>query len=557
MTPPEIAPANRSMAWEALGILALSLILNLAGNGQVSLWDRDEPRYAECTREMRASGDWVHPRFNDEPRYQKPVLIYWLMLAGTAIGGDNPFGARLASTIAGAASCVLLWGFGCRLFGRRIGRMAALILATAPIFVVNSKLATTDATLAFLFLSCQISLWSLSQRESKTVAAIFWTALALATLTKGPVAPAMIAIAGLVSWACGGPTKCWSRLNWRWGLILFTVIASPWYIAIGIMTRGEFFRVAVGSQVIHRVANGMEQHGGFPGYYPVTTVLSFYPWSTLLPAALVAGFVRRKTNPAIGFLLGWIFGPMILLECVKTKLVHYYLPAYPACALLVGMLIASVADSGRNLRRWPMGRLAVGSLVGVGLTLLVVSLGGVIVLPWTLKWPCLFLAAIVGAGTFFAAECFRSGRAERATFALVGTWAAVMLLVGAWLLPKIEPYRLPQRVAENLAEVAAREKARPVLAMYQEPSVIYALGSPTAVMKNRPWLRELLSRDGAVVTALSKAERAFLEKDRSFVLSVSSTLTGFNLSKGRSETLDMVVIRPASPVASRTSRERR
>src|SRR4029079_7221631 len=85
----------------------LSLALNLVGNGRVSLWDRDEPRYATCTREMRASGDCVRPTFNREPRYYKPVLIYWLMLAGTAVGGDNPFGARLVLAVAGAATVLL------------------------------------------------------------------------------------------------------------------------------------------------------------------------------------------------------------------------------------------------------------------------------------------------------------------------------------------------------------------------------------------------------------------------------------------------------------------
>src|SRR5204863_5670451 len=135
---------------EAALIGLLALTLNLAGNGRVSLWDRDEPRYAGCTREMRQSGDWIRPTFNAEPRYNKPVLIYWLMLAGTALGGDNPFGARLVSAMAGAGTCLLVWALGRRMFGRRVGLIAGLMAATAPILVVESKLATTDATLAFL-----------------------------------------------------------------------------------------------------------------------------------------------------------------------------------------------------------------------------------------------------------------------------------------------------------------------------------------------------------------------------------------------------------------------
>ena len=72
--------------------------LNLAGNGRTGLWDRDEPRYAVCVREMRARGDWLFPTFNGAPRYHKPILIYWLMGLGTALGGDNPFGVRLVSS---------------------------------------------------------------------------------------------------------------------------------------------------------------------------------------------------------------------------------------------------------------------------------------------------------------------------------------------------------------------------------------------------------------------------------------------------------------------------
>ena len=89
------APRRRLREAVLIGLLALTL--NLAGNARISLWDRDEPRYAGATREMRASGDWLRPTFNAEPRYHKPVLIYWLMMAGTALGGDNPFGARLVS----------------------------------------------------------------------------------------------------------------------------------------------------------------------------------------------------------------------------------------------------------------------------------------------------------------------------------------------------------------------------------------------------------------------------------------------------------------------------
>src|SRR5918998_3186043 len=360
------SPRRRVREAVLVGLLALTL--NLAGNARISLWDRDEPRYAGCTREMRASGDWLRPTFNAEPRYHKPVLIYWLMMAGTALGGDNPFGARLVSALAGTGTCLVVLAWGRRLLGDRVGLWAALILATAPIVVVESKLATTDATLALLVVGCQFALWELARGPSKAAAAVFWSFLALATLTKGPVGPALIVASAGVSWWWGGPTDCWkrSRLRWGWGLAGFLLLTAPWYVAIGLASQGDFYRVMVGRHVIHRMTTGMEDHGGFPGYYLVTALGTFYPWSALLPAALVGAWARRRNHPAFGFLLGWAVGPLILLECARTKLIHYYLPAYPACALLAAWLVATLAEARVPLRQWRLGRLSFGLLAGIG-----------------------------------------------------------------------------------------------------------------------------------------------------------------------------------------------
>src|SRR4051794_35596330 len=280
------SPRRRVREAVLVGLLALTL--NHAGNARISLWDRDEPRYAGCTREMRASGDWMHPTFNAEPRYHKPVLIYWLMLAGTAIGGDSPFGARLVSAVAGTATVLLIWAWGCRLLGNRGGRLAALVLATAPIVVAESKLATTDATLTFLVVGCQFALWELARRPSRLAAAGFWVLLGLAVLTKSPAGPVLILASGVASWWWGGPASCWRRLHWRWGPLLALAVALPWNVAILLRSQGAYYNVAVGYHIIQRATTGIEEHGAFPGYYVVTGLATFYPWSALLPAALAA-----------------------------------------------------------------------------------------------------------------------------------------------------------------------------------------------------------------------------------------------------------------------------
>jgi 4-amino-4-deoxy-L-arabinose transferase-like glycosyltransferase len=548
----DIAPPLKRTLGEALLIVAIALTLNLVGNGRTTLWDRDEPRYATCTREMRARGDFLYPTFNGEPRFQKPVFIYWLMMAGMAVAGDNPFGARLVSSLAGAATCLAVWALGRRMLGRRVGFLAGLIAATVPIMIAESKLATTDATLALLLVGCQFALWELSQRDSRAVALGFWTCLGLSMLTKGPVGPALIAVAGIVSWWWGGPTQCWKRLRWRWGLIVFLAINAPWFIAIGIVSKGQFFREAIDAQIVQRIRTGLEEHGGLPGYYLLGTLLTFHPWSALLPPAIFGAWTRRRADPAMGFLLGWVVGPWFLLECVTTKLVHYYLPAIPACVLLSAWLICRVAESDLNIRRWPLGRLAMGLLAAIGFGATVSCLAGAVVFPWALRWPALVIAIVIAAGTLLALERFHSGRTPRAAHCLIATWGLVMLVSGAWLLPATEPFRISPMVANRLAAVSAQEQATPVLVGFQQPSVVYLLGRPAPTMRDKAWFSDRVRRDGAVVTALLADELKVLRNDLRWTVEVREVIQGFNIDKGRNEVLQLVVVRP--PDASRLAR---
>ncbi|MDR3633569.1 MAG: glycosyltransferase family 39 protein [Isosphaeraceae bacterium] len=524
-------------------IVVLALALNLAGNARTSLWDRDEPRYAGCVREMRARQDWVHPTFNAEPRYQKPIFIYWVMRLGVAVGGDNPYGARLVSAVAGAATCLLVWRLGTRIFGPRAGWLAALMLATAPIMVVESKLATTDATLALLLVGCQFCLWELGQRPSRGLAALFWVLISLATLVKGPVGPALIASAGVASWWSGGPAVCWRRLHWRWGLTAFAALTAPWYIAVGLVSNGTFFRVAFGQQVVTRLTTEMEQHGGFPGYYLATSLAAFHPWVAFLPAAILGAFARRREQPAFGFLLGWVIGPLVLLELVQTKMVHYFLPAYPACALLAAWLVVAVVRDEVNLRRWALGRLGIGLLGGFGIGGAVALLAAACVVPSPVRWPCLALGLVIGGGTLYGLERLMSGATERAVAGLVATWAAVGLGVGAWLAPAVEPYKMARVVAERLNALAGSTNAQPILFSYQEPSTIYAMGRPTPAVRTWPELHEKLRQHGEMIAPALPEECVGLSHRPELIVEVVDHLEGFNITKGKTQTLDFVRIR--------------
>ena len=539
------SPARRvRLVGEALGIACLALTLNLAGNGRVGLWDRDEPRYATCTREMRERGDWLRPTFNGEPRYHKPVLIYWLMRGGTALGGDNPFGARLVSAFAGLGTCLLAWRLGRSIAGPTAGLIAGLALASVPIMVAESKLATTDATLALLVASAQACLWVLTRRDSARAAFGFWLALALAALLKGPVGPVLIAASGVIWWWWGGWPACWARLRWRVGLVLFLGLTLPCYLAVGVASRGEFFRFAIRTQIVQRVTSGMEQHGGFPGYYPVLALPTFYPWSVLAIPALAWAWKRRREAPEFGFLLGWIVGPWLVLECFGTKLIHYYLPAFPGCAVLVACFVAEVARSGGGLRSWPLGRLAVRLLGSIGLGAAgFLGVAGFLV-PRGLLGPCLAIGVVLGIGTAWSRVRLAEARTLAAVRGLLATWMLVMGVFVAWLLPSAEPIRLSRRAGERLGALAERSGIRPAMMIYQEPGLVYAVGHPILDVHGYDEMALEVAESGPVLVPLLPTDLDAMRGDPRFSLRSVDSIRGYNVNKGKFQTLEFVIVAP-------------
>jgi 4-amino-4-deoxy-L-arabinose transferase-like glycosyltransferase len=562
-TPPASAPPGaarflwaRLFRWlEPVVLVLLALALNVAGNSRTGLWDRDEPRYAVCVREMRARGDWVFPTFNGEPRYHKPILIYWLMRLGTALGGDNPFGARLVSVGAGAGMVLAVWLLGRQMFGPTAGRLAALIMATAPIVIAEAKLATTDATLALLLFGCQTCLWVLGQRESRAVAGVFWILLSMATLTKGPIGPSMIAVASLFAWWWGWPASTWRRLYWRRGMLGFLLLTAPWYLLISVASRGEFLEFAVGNEIVNRITTDMQDHGGFPGYYPVISALAFYPWSALVPAAIVGAWLRRKSNRHLGFLLGWAIGPFLLLECFRTKLIHYYLPAIPACALLVAWLAQSVSTEGVNIRRRPLGRLGMALLVGIGMAGTVLLVAGATIAPWNLSFPLALMAVAIGAGTLLGLSSFQKGDTERAVYLLVAAWAVIMLVFTGWLIPLAEPFRASRVVGERLASLSARMGIEPVLLEYQEPGVVYALGRSIATTRDRDGFFMHLEGGRAVLTVGLESDFEKIRAKHGLTVTPVDQVEGFVFTKGQKQTLVVAVVKKdeSPPVSSFSS----
>lgn len=413
-------PGDRQ-TWHFIIVLVAGVVVLFTGLGASRLWDRDEPRNAGCAAEMMARGDWVVPMFNDELRPQKPVLLYWLIMASYAMLGQSEWAARLPSALMGLGTIIVTWRIGCRLAGPRAGLLAALVLATSMMFLVASRAATPDATLIFLStLAIGIYIHGVFgptksngawfPKDIRRVVAMY-AVLGLAVLAKGPVGLILpMAIIGMFmliqrlparTSAVGADVRSplarirqmvgtmaapfqprhflrtfWSMQPWI-AVLATLVIAAPWYILVGLRTEGDFLRQFFWTENIGRATTSFENHSGGPWYYPLAILIGFFPWSVLvLPMALQirSDWTReaKGLRPAFVLLFCWVGVQVGLFTLASTKLPSYVTPCYPALALLTGVgLDRWLSRASRVGIRWfafgTSGLVTCGVLVTAGL----------------------------------------------------------------------------------------------------------------------------------------------------------------------------------------------
>ncbi|QDU76164.1 Undecaprenyl phosphate-alpha-4-amino-4-deoxy-L-arabinose arabinosyl transferase [Bremerella volcania] len=392
-----------------LGLLiALCLIVFFTNLGGPKLWDRDEPRNAGCAMEMIEAADWVVPRFNDELRTHKPVLLYWLMIASYSVFGISEFSARFFSAFLGMLTVLLTYDMGRRLFNSTAGLWAGVCLATTLMFTVASRAATPDAPLIFFV---TLGLWiyvlfSFSADEESANAnpgyyptqwwqvALLYGALGLAVLSKGPVGLILpTAIIGMFLLIMRLP-PAQPATTWRqWGVSLLrpffpihflkTVwfmrpilaivaclgVALPWYLWVAARDfrwiEGFFF-----DHNLNRAVTSFEGHSGPPVYYLVAICVGFFPWSVFFAPMLwdLSQQLRTgtKSKAALIFCCCWVAVWMGAFSIAQTKLPSYITPLYPALALITGVFVSRVTEKRTQLSaRWLDLGFGLTTVVGV------------------------------------------------------------------------------------------------------------------------------------------------------------------------------------------------
>jgi 4-amino-4-deoxy-L-arabinose transferase-like glycosyltransferase len=350
------------------------LLFHILGTWSLPLIDRDEPRFAEASREMIERGNYIVPYFNNQLRLDKPPLTYWVQVASYSIFGENDFAARFPSAIAAALTAVLILVWGRRVGGEKVGWWAVIIFTLSLQTFVQAKAAVADMWLVLFMTLANWAGYELIQRPTpnaqrptpnsealnqtsniKHQTLIWWftfyLSLALGFLAKGPIAwTPLLAVAGLIIY-----TRDWQparRFKFLGGILLTLVVVALWGIPALIQTNGEFFTVGIGRHVVTRSFMTLEGHGAssfgmyallLPFYF-VTVFISFFPWSIKLPWLIRKLWQKAKAGVDVPgysgilidtYLLWGIAIIFVIFTLVSTKLPHYTLPAFPLLALLL------------------------------------------------------------------------------------------------------------------------------------------------------------------------------------------------------------------------------
>lgn len=342
-----------SQGWRAYVLLALiTFMAALPGVFLMPTMDRDEARFAQASKQMLETGDFITIREQHELRNKKPAGIHWLQAGATAAFSSTEakqiWSYRLPSLIGAMAAAALTFWAGWPLIGRKAALMGSALFAATFLLTSEAHLGKTDAVLSaftVLTLGALVRLWQAEPGTgTRGWALLFWGAMGAAFLIKGPVTPmvAALCILALVVWE---RRPSWTKpLAWWAGPALFVAMVLPWFIWVQLATDGAFLEGAVGKDLKDKIVGASEGHGGPPGYHLAHLPTHFFPATILLiPAIVLAvralvgwGQDAAMRSPGLRFLVAWALPTWLVFEILPTKLSHYVLPAYPALALLCG-----------------------------------------------------------------------------------------------------------------------------------------------------------------------------------------------------------------------------
>lgn len=462
------------------------------GIGGVPLLDPDEPVYAETAREMIQFKDFLSPRIFLEYWYDKPPMYYWLVAFAQMIFGDNEFAARFPASLMAFGTSVMVYVSGTKLFNERAGFWSAIILTSSIQFFYMGKAAVTDTTLLFFMTGAVLAFahkryW------------LMYACMALATVTKGPIGivfPGAIIFLYLV---VVGQLREILRMHVIRGLLLYFLIASPWYYAMYTVHGMEFIETFLGFHNVVRFTTPEHASRVTFWYYLPVIILGMFPWTGILCQSIKASISESRIDDMRKLLLlhvWWIFVFVFFTIC-KTKLTSYILPMWPPMAMLIGWNISRMMIKLRHnttFYSWMTGSGIMFLLLGVGWII------GGNHLPEA-QFSLIMLGAltiVLGFAAVFSLWYYRDIQLAAWLHALIGV--VTMCVAFAFVLPVIADRFSVKSMSAVYLEECNQDKVIYV-DKFLRPGFMYYAGKPGI---------EMLPKTGAFADALRDPQHKYI-----------------------------------------------
>jgi 4-amino-4-deoxy-L-arabinose transferase-like glycosyltransferase len=345
-------------------ILALAVFIGFYGYiGSMPLFDLDEGAFTTATREMFLRHDFITPYLNSVPRFDKPILIYWLQATSAMVFGFNEFAFRLPSALASTAWVWVIYRFVALVVDSKKAFYAALIAATSLMPTVVGKAAIADAVLMLFITLAMFAIFRHWQTAKAAYIRWAYVAMALGFLTKGPVAVLIPAVVSLLFYLSTGRFGAWWRavLDWR-GLLIFLVIAMPWYVVEYLREGHAFIEGFFLKNNVGRFNSPMEGHSGGFWFYPVVALFALLPFTGLVLATIKNSITDLRPLRVLvlsdeaalkRFSWIWFLFVLVIFSFSGTKLPHYL--NYGLVGLIIIMALAFPKISNRFLHLAPIG----------------------------------------------------------------------------------------------------------------------------------------------------------------------------------------------------------
>jgi 4-amino-4-deoxy-L-arabinose transferase-like glycosyltransferase len=439
----------------ATGLAVLCLLLYFIGLGRLPLLGPDEPRYVEVAREMYLSGDWITPRLAGIPWFEKPALLYWLVVVSFHLFGVSELASRLGVALLASTGVILVFFFGKKVGSFSFALISALVLASTGFWIAFGRAATFDLPLSVAIELTLFSFWLWAERESDRAWPLLVCAFAmgLAVLAKGLVG---ILIPGAIAFTYLAFTRS-LKLLFRKPLVLlggtgvFLATAATWYGPMLLRHGWLFIDQFIIAHHFRRYLSDTYRHTQPVYFFALVVFAGVFPWTVWLGTACIRDALRirallvDKELRLRLFLWLWILIPLIFFSFSGSKLPGYILPIFPAIALLLGIEIAEAAHA-----RWKVA--ATSTLVLIATIAFHIVGRRQIEMSDVAAWSLTTLG-IVTAVTYFLVATRRLEAGAVVLASAMAVWAGS----AAWLL---SPGLSRKESIRELAAIA-RERALP------------------------------------------------------------------------------------------------